>query len=324
MTTTVPLGTSGLSVPPLCLGGNVFGWTADEEQSFAVLDAFAEAGGTFIDTADVYSAWAPGHSGGESEAVLGRWMAARGNRDQHGDRDQGGVAARARGARRRQRPRGGAGVAAAAADRPDRPLLRPPRRRGDAAGGDLRGLRRARAGRAWCGRSAPRNFSSERLSSALAVQDREGWARYTVVQPLYNLLDRELRARPRAAGRAARGWPACRTRRSRAASCPASTGRASEVESAARAEGVGLPRARRGGGPRGARSRSPTGTARRCPRSPSPGSRQQPTVAAPIASGRTAEQLAALLPGLDLVLTDDELARPVGRRVVTGVTTLPA
>ncbi|MEV5511040.1 aldo/keto reductase [Streptomyces orinoci] len=70
-----------LSVHPLALGGNVFGWTADRAQSFAVLDAYAEAGGNFIDTADVYSAWAPGNSGGESETIIGDWMASRGNRD---------------------------------------------------------------------------------------------------------------------------------------------------------------------------------------------------------------------------------------------------
>jgi aryl-alcohol dehydrogenase-like predicted oxidoreductase len=66
---------------PLCLGGNVFGWTADEEQSFAVLDGFADAGGTLVDTADSYSAWIDGNQGGESEAIIGRWMASRGNRD---------------------------------------------------------------------------------------------------------------------------------------------------------------------------------------------------------------------------------------------------
>lgn len=73
-TGTVSLPGAGVGVYPLCLGGNVFGWTADEKASFAVLDAFAEAGGNFVDTADVYSAWVPGHSGGESEAVLGRWL----------------------------------------------------------------------------------------------------------------------------------------------------------------------------------------------------------------------------------------------------------
>ncbi|MFI1970141.1 alcohol dehydrogenase [Streptomyces cinnamoneus] len=69
-----------LTVHPLALGGNVFGWTADEKQSFAVLDAYAEAGGNFIDTADVYSAWVPGNEGGESETIIGDWLAARGNR----------------------------------------------------------------------------------------------------------------------------------------------------------------------------------------------------------------------------------------------------
>jgi aryl-alcohol dehydrogenase-like predicted oxidoreductase len=69
-----PIGTSGLEVAPLALGGNVFDWTADEATSFAILDAFVDAGGTMIDTADVYSAWVPGHSGGESEQLIGRWL----------------------------------------------------------------------------------------------------------------------------------------------------------------------------------------------------------------------------------------------------------
>ena len=74
------LGPTGISVSSICFGGNVLGWTCDEPTSFAVLDAYAAAGGDFIDTADVYSRWAPGHVGGESEVVLGRWMRARGNR----------------------------------------------------------------------------------------------------------------------------------------------------------------------------------------------------------------------------------------------------
>lgn len=75
------LGTSDLNVYPLCLGGNTFGWTANEQESFEVLDAFAAAGGNFIDSADAYSHWIPGNSGGESETILGNWMKARGNRD---------------------------------------------------------------------------------------------------------------------------------------------------------------------------------------------------------------------------------------------------
>ena len=68
------LGDSGIEVAPLALGGNVFGWTADEATSFAILDAFVDAGGTMIDTADVYSAWVPGNQGGESETVIGHWL----------------------------------------------------------------------------------------------------------------------------------------------------------------------------------------------------------------------------------------------------------
>jgi aryl-alcohol dehydrogenase-like predicted oxidoreductase len=75
-----PVGTSGLHVAPLALGGNVFDWTADEKTSLALLDSFVDAGGTTIDTADVYSAWVPGHSGGESERLIGRWLERSGRR----------------------------------------------------------------------------------------------------------------------------------------------------------------------------------------------------------------------------------------------------
>ncbi|MDR6952885.1 aryl-alcohol dehydrogenase-like predicted oxidoreductase [Ancylobacter sp. 3268] len=75
------LGRSDLLVPPLCFGGNVFGWTADEATSFRLLDELLAAGFNFIDTADVYSRWAPGHVGGESETIIGKWIKARGNRD---------------------------------------------------------------------------------------------------------------------------------------------------------------------------------------------------------------------------------------------------
>ena len=75
------LGRSGLQVTPLMLGGNVFGWTADEATSFRILDRFVDAGGNFIDTADVYSRWAEGHVGGESETILGKWFQQSGKRD---------------------------------------------------------------------------------------------------------------------------------------------------------------------------------------------------------------------------------------------------
>ena len=75
------LGKSGLAVTPLALGGNVFGWTADEPTSFAILDAFVANGGNAIDTADGYSYWVPGHQGGESETVIGKWLKRRGRHD---------------------------------------------------------------------------------------------------------------------------------------------------------------------------------------------------------------------------------------------------
>jgi aryl-alcohol dehydrogenase-like predicted oxidoreductase len=77
-----PLGKSSLSVPPLAFGGNVFGWSVDEKRSFELLDAFVDAGGNLIDTADVYSAWVPGNRGGESETIIGNWLKQSGKRDQ--------------------------------------------------------------------------------------------------------------------------------------------------------------------------------------------------------------------------------------------------
>jgi len=76
-----PLGNSGMAVPPLIFGGNVFGWTADEATSFALLDALMEAGFNAVDTAEAYSYWVPGHRGGESETVIGNWLHRRGGRD---------------------------------------------------------------------------------------------------------------------------------------------------------------------------------------------------------------------------------------------------
>ncbi len=76
-----PLGNSPLSIAPLAFGGNVFGWSADEKRSFELLDAFVDAGGNLIDTADVYSAWVPGNHGGESETIFGKWLKQSGKRE---------------------------------------------------------------------------------------------------------------------------------------------------------------------------------------------------------------------------------------------------
>ena len=81
MTRLRELGRSGLQVGPIAFGGNVFGWSVDEKTAFALLDAFVEAGFNLVDTADVYPAWVPGNSGGESEAIIGRWLRRGGRRD---------------------------------------------------------------------------------------------------------------------------------------------------------------------------------------------------------------------------------------------------
>ena len=78
----IKLANTDLTIYPLCLGGNIFGYSADKENSEAVLTFYADNGGNFIDTADMYSQWAPGHIGGESETIIGNWMKKRGNRDQ--------------------------------------------------------------------------------------------------------------------------------------------------------------------------------------------------------------------------------------------------
>lgn len=81
LTPTRPLGSTDLMVSPLCFGGNVFGWTADRDTSFEILDAYVGYGGNFIDTADAYSHWIPGNTGGDSERIMGEWLSARGGRE---------------------------------------------------------------------------------------------------------------------------------------------------------------------------------------------------------------------------------------------------
>ncbi|MFJ2862650.1 aldo/keto reductase [Kitasatospora sp. NPDC087314] len=184
----VRLGASDLSVFPLSLGGNVFGWTADEQQSFAVLDAYAAAGGNFVDTADVYSAWVPGNTGGESETVIGNWLRSRGNRDDVVVATKVGLHPEARGL-------SAANIKASAE-------------------GSLRrlGVERidlyythqdddtpveefvtaldelVREGKV--GAVAASNIGAERLAEALAFAEREGLAKYVAVQPHYNLVSR--------------------------------------------------------------------------------------------------------------------------------------
>ncbi len=187
-----PLGTTGLSVAPLIVGGNVFGWTIDEATSFAVLDAFMAGGATMIDTADVYSAFVPGNVGGESEAIIGRWMKARGNRATvqvatkvgmlpvHGETGLKptviieGVEASLR---RLQTDYVDLYYAHSDVDLADQ----------DAAAEAFDSLVRAGKVRS-IGAS---NFSRERLASALDIAKRNGLARYGALQPHFNLMAEE-------------------------------------------------------------------------------------------------------------------------------------
>ncbi|MGQ9365101.1 aldo/keto reductase [Azospirillum sp. ST 5-10] len=186
-----PLGRSGLMVSPLCFGGNVFGWTADEATSHRLLDAFVDAGFNFIDTADVYSAWAPGNRGGESETVIGTWLKRRGDRDrvviatkvgwELGPGRKGLSPAYVRSAveeslRRLQTDR--IDLYQSHVDDPDTPFEDTL-----AAYRDLMDQGKVRA----VGAS---NLSAARLRDALGVSARTGLPRYESLQPGYNLYDR--------------------------------------------------------------------------------------------------------------------------------------
>jgi aryl-alcohol dehydrogenase-like predicted oxidoreductase len=185
------LGKAGFSVAPLCLGGNVFGWTADEAQSFKILDAFVAAGGNFIDTADVYSRWVPGHQGGESETIIGNWLKARGGRDKV-------VIATKTGAEMTPTDKG---LARARVEKQIEASLKRLNtdyvdlyysHRDDAETPMEEVLetydRLIKAGKVRA--IGASNFTAERLGEALSTADAKGLPRYTVLQPLYNLYDR--------------------------------------------------------------------------------------------------------------------------------------
>lgn len=187
-----PFGRTSLSVSNICFGGNVFGWTADEATSFKLLDAFVAAGGNFIDTADVYSRWVPGHQGGESETVIGNWLAAR-----PGMRSKVIIATKVGMELAPDRK----GLSAAWITRAVDDSLR--RLRTDVIDlyqshtddatvplaetlGAYDKLMRAGKVR-YIGAS---NYSAARLAEALAVSRANGLPEYVSLQPLYNLYDR--------------------------------------------------------------------------------------------------------------------------------------
>jgi aryl-alcohol dehydrogenase-like predicted oxidoreductase len=187
-----PLGRSGLEVSPICLGGNVFGWTVDEQMSFRLLDAWVDAGMNFVDTADVYSRWVPGHAGGESETIIGKWLRQNGKRHRivlatkvgkpMGDADKGLSKAyirRAVEASLRRLKTEVIDLYQAHDDDAATPLEETL-----AAFAELIKEGKVRA----IGAS---NHSAERLTLALATSKRLGVPRYESLQPLYNLVERD-------------------------------------------------------------------------------------------------------------------------------------
>ncbi|MEV8298414.1 aldo/keto reductase [Streptomyces rochei] len=308
MTSLRKLGSSDLEVFPLALGGNVFGWTADQDTSFAVLDAYTAAGGNFIDTADSYSAWVDGNSGGESETVLGQWLAARGNRDD--------VVLATKVSQHPEYPGLSAANIKAAADASLRRLgtdhidlyythFDKPEVPVEEIVGALDELVRAGKVR----HIAASNISAERLAASLDFSDREGLARYVAIQPHYNLVSRDtyeggLRDLAERAGLAAvpyyalaAGFLTGKYRPGATVDSPRAGGAARHLETergrrvlAALDEIAGAHDA-------------PVATVALAWLA------AQPTVAAPIASARTVEQLPALLGVAELTLSEEEVRR---------------
>lgn len=186
----LPLGNSGLEVAPLAFGGNVLGWTTDEQRSCEVLDAFVAAGFNLIDTADVYSGWVEGHSGGESETVIGAWLARRGRHDDVVIATKVGMEMRGEKGLSREHILKSCDASLARlgieridlyqahADDKDTPLEETL-----GAFADLIAAGKVRA----IGAS---NYGAERLAEALEISEAQRLPRYETLQPRYNLYDR--------------------------------------------------------------------------------------------------------------------------------------
>ena len=186
-----PLGRSGLMAAPLAFGGNVFGWTADEATSFALLDAFVDAGFNLIDTADIYSHWAPGHTGGESETVIGKWLKKSGKRDRvliatkvgmdMGD-DHKGLS------RRWIRQAVEDSLRRLQTDCID--LYQSHEDDNETSLAETLGVYAELISQGKVRAIGASNYSAPRLAEALAVSNRLGLPRYETLQPKYNLYDR--------------------------------------------------------------------------------------------------------------------------------------
>jgi aryl-alcohol dehydrogenase-like predicted oxidoreductase len=300
------IGNTDLDVFPLCLGGNVFGWTADEPISFDVLDAYVAAGGNFVDTADSYSAFHPGNSGGESETIIGNWMAARGNRDHVVVATKVGQlpgrtglapgtirAACDDSLRRLQTDR--IDLYYAHKDDPDTPLEDTV-----AAFGELIEAGKVR----YVGAS---NYSAERLAEAMELSRRHGLPSFVALQPHYNLVERDyeqsLRPVVEREGLAclpyfalARGFLTGKYRDDTAVDSPRASRAEAYLDDRGRAVLAALDEV--------ASAHSTTVAAVAIA-----WLRMQPTVVAPLASARNVRQLAEILPGASLDLSAEELER---------------
>ncbi|MHB1433044.1 MAG: aldo/keto reductase [Streptosporangiaceae bacterium] len=301
------IGQSDLEVFPLCLGGNVFGWTADESASFAILDAYVAAGGNFVDTADSYSQWAEGNSGGESETVIGRWLARRGRRDDiviatkvgMSERDHGLSPDNIRAVSEASLRRLGVDhidLYYAHEDDPDTPLDDTM-----AAFDEL-----VRAGKVRY--IAASNYTAPRLAAALDAARQAGTASFVALQAHYNLVHRDEYEGALASRCASEGM-----------SCVAYSALADGFLTGKYRAGRDLPASERAEdaaaylNPAGLAALDALDTvARRHDVSVAAVAlawlMTQPTVAAALASARTVEQLADLLPAVDVRLSAADLA----------------
>ncbi|MBL3699175.1 aldo/keto reductase [Leucobacter luti] len=305
------IGTSAIDIAPLALGGNVFGWTADRAASFEVLDAFVAGGGDFVDTADGYSHWVPGHTGGESETIIGEWLAARGTRDRvvlatkvSTHPEFAGLAAA------NVRAAADASLARLGTDRIDLYYAHfddaeTPLEETVAAFSELVDAGKVRA-------IGVSNYTAERVAEWFRIARDGGYHLPVALQPHYNLVEREfetngLRAVAESEALSvfpyfslAKGFLAGKYREAADATAPGAS---------ARAEGAIAYLDDRGRAVLGALDEVAAAHGAELASVSLAWLRQQPTVGAPIASARSTEQLPALLAALSLELSQAELDR---------------
>ncbi|MCC2275188.1 aldo/keto reductase [Streptomyces sp. ET3-23] len=298
-----------LSVHPLALGGNVFGWTADEAQSFAVLDAYVGAGGNFIDTADVYSAWAPGNQGGESETIIGNWLAARGNRDDVVIATKVGAGV--------PEPRGLAADAIKSGVEDSLRRLRTDHidlyyTHYDDLSVPVEEFLTALDALVKEGKVreiAASNITADRLTEALNFSEANGIAKYVAIQPHYNLVSRDTYEGDLADVAAEHGLAAVPYYALASGFLTGKYRPGADVDSAR--AGTAAEHLKSERGPRVLAALDEIAAAHDVEIATVALAwlAAQPTVASPLASARTVEQLPALLAVADLQLTEAEVAR---------------